>query len=428
MARSKRAKEKAKKKLEKLSQRQSYEKMFDRTCERVYRLCYDRTHNRRDADMVLRDAFVMMYENIGSLRKSVSLDSWQRQWIEKAFRELIRSGLLTLIRDEQPEDIDSITVDDEKKGDLWNLMTKMAEIDPWRLMPVPGKSSLLSVLADQTMSDMRYMSAADYVKLAGAVTAAVAVLAVGVQYGIKFIESRRGIPTEPPAEIFLDESLYAGESGWNDQSVDRDMIDGIINSAIKTTTTKKDYDKNSLNYHPQGNIGHSARGPISTGSLLLDFKLQAIVWDVTRGKTNDYEILRALYVHVGGSMTYVPPVRDDAKYTPDIVELAEIWMDEQAGDSAVYSGALAALCRAAGYKCDVVKGYFMFNKGTDFERQSLHYWNRVNINGTEYYMDLEADSSGDGAEVRGYYFLAAMGNPRWPVYNRDHGTVLGVFG
>ena len=48
------------------------------------------------------------------------------------------------------------------------------------------------------------------------------------------------------------------------------------------------------------------------------------------------------------------------------------------------------------------------------------YWNRISINGTDYYMDLEADSNSDGTEVRRYYFLAASGNPRWKVYNRDH--------
>ena len=408
------------------TKRQTFMKMYDRTCERVYFYAYEHVKNRRDADVIFRDAFVYMYEHIGSLRKSASLDAWQKQCAEKSFRALIRTGMLKLVADDHPEEATSLTLDEQKKEDLWNNINKMAEIDPWRLVPEPGRSSLFSVLADQTVSDMRYMSAVDYVKIVAIVGAVIAVLYVGATFIVKYIAERQGISVEPVTEVFLDERCYDGFEQWDGAEVDREEIDRLIKEA--ESTAEPDPEDKSGKFTPQAHVYRSAGDPILTGDLDIDAQLQQLVSELITPQMNDYEAIAAIYDYVGRSMTFDLTIRPVEKPVPEnefntlqkMIPLIRQYFEYKAGDSAHYSAVVAGLAGAAGYRCVIIKGKFIFNRGNEFEHACEHYWNKIYMNGIVCYLDLEADANADGTQVRKYYFLAAPGTPRWQIFRRDH--------
>ena len=121
---------------------------YNKTCDRVFGYAFERCLNHDDTMIVCREAFIDMYFDISDLRKAPSVEYWQRKQVDKTLRYLVRKDRLSLIHEKTLADIpDSITVDE--KEELWRRINRTIDIDPWRLVPVPGKSSVFTVLADQ---------------------------------------------------------------------------------------------------------------------------------------------------------------------------------------------------------------------------------------------------------------------------------------
>ncbi|MBQ4313074.1 MAG: sigma-70 family RNA polymerase sigma factor, partial [Clostridia bacterium] len=186
-----------------LGRRENFLQLYNRTCHRIYFYSFECCNNRRDAEMIMRDAFIYMFEHIAELRRSSSLDEWQHQCVEKAFRALLRSQLLMLTEDDTTY-TPSSQLSESEKEEIWNRIIKMADIDPWRMVPIPGKSTIFSVLADQTISDLRYMTIGDIVKSVLMIIAMLAVAAAAIYFAVDYIKSRQDIAVDETQEIFLD--------------------------------------------------------------------------------------------------------------------------------------------------------------------------------------------------------------------------------
>ena len=201
---------------------------YNRTCDRVFGYAFERCLNHADTMTVCREAFIDMYFDISNLRKAPSVEFWQRKQVDKTLRYLVRKDRLSLIHEKTLADIpDSLTVDE--KEELWRRINRTIDIDPWRLVPVPGKTSIFTVLADQAASDMSYMSPLDVAKAVGIVLLIVALIG-GAGFGayyFLFRGSSGGV--EAMEEIFLDERSY---DAFNEESKVR-VTDEDINALIK---------------------------------------------------------------------------------------------------------------------------------------------------------------------------------------------------
>lgn len=403
-----------KKKTQKPTGRENFLQLYNRTCSRIYFYAYDLCGNTDDADMIFRDSFNYMFNHIAELRSSKSLDSWQKECVETSFRALLRSQLLTLVRDESPVYSASSTLSEARKEELWNRIIKMADIDPWRMVPVPGKSTIFSVIADQTISDLRYMSVFDIIKSIVMVIALVAAVFGGIVFGAKYIAKKNSEQVDESQEIFLDERYYSDYDLSMSTALTEEELAEAYKAALKYDV---DEEGNRLSYTAPPSIGNTAGTPTYTEDTDINAKLIEIVDSVINDEMSDYEKLLALYVYVGGSMEYreYPPENGT-----DTIGLLKDYFEYHAGDSQHYAVVLDALCDAAGYQCELVKGAFILNRGTEFEREVEHYWNRLWLNGIVYYMDIEADSNESGTTVREYYFMAADGTSKWDVFERDH--------
>ncbi len=392
--------------------RENFLQLYDRTCHRIYYYAFDCCNNCRDADLIMRDSFIYMYDHIGELRKQKKLDEWQKECVDKAFRALLRSQLLTLIHDDSLYTASS-TLSESKKEALWDSIIKMSDIDPWRMVPVPGRSSIFSVIADQTMSDLRYMSVVDIAKAALTILLVVAVAVVGLAYGIKAIRKHNAEKVGQTEEIFLDERYYSEYDLTVAERVDSAQVDSVFNSAMKK---EKDKEGKSVSYTFPKSIGDTAGTPAFTEDVDINAKLEDIIKKNINDDMSDFGKLQTLYKYVGETMEY-------SEYEgsgDDTLSILRDCFEYNAGTSLHYSTLLTALYEAAGYRSAVIEGSFVLNGGTEFERTVRHYWNRVSLDGIFYYLDVEADSSANGDEVRDYYFMAASGNPRWEIFERDH--------
>lgn len=392
--------------------RENFLQMYDRTCNRIYFYSYELCNNLRDADMIMRDAFIYMYDHIGEVRKQKNLDSWQKECVEKAFRNLLRTRLLTLIHDDANFSA-SATLSESKKEALWNKIIKMSDIDPWRMVPVPGKSSIFSVLADQTISDLRFMSVFDIVKSAVLILVAFLAVAGGLYFGIDYYIDKQRNKVNATEEIFLDERYYDEFDLSAAEKVHEDEVEAIFEDAMRL---EKDEDGRTIQYTFPASIGNTAAAQQFTDDPDVNQKLIDIIGKVITDDMSDFQKLEALYEYVCGSMKYEEypgSGKDDMSVLRDALEYS-------AGTSRHYSVLLDALCEAAGYRGTVIEGSFVLNRDTEFERSVRHYWNRISLDGIIYYLDPEADCNADGTEIRKFYFMAASGNPRWDIFERDH--------
>ena len=162
---------------------------YNRTCDRVFAYIFERCLNHGDSMTVCREAFIDMYFDISDLRKAPSVEYWQRKEVDKTLRYLVRKDRLSMIHEKTLSDIpDSLTADE--KEELWRRINRTIDIDPWRLVPVPGKSSVFTVLADQAASDMSYMSLFDIAKAVGIVLLVIALIGGGA-FGAYYLLSTR---------------------------------------------------------------------------------------------------------------------------------------------------------------------------------------------------------------------------------------------
>ena len=121
--------------------RETFMQFYNKTCDRVFGYAFERCLNHDDTMIVCREAFIDMYFDISDLRKAPSVEYWQRKQVDKTLRYLVRKDRLSLIHEKTLADIpDSITVDE--KEELWRRINRTIDIDPWRLVPVPGKSTI----------------------------------------------------------------------------------------------------------------------------------------------------------------------------------------------------------------------------------------------------------------------------------------------
>ena len=396
-----------------LGRRENFLQLYNRTCHRIYFYSFECCNNRHDAEMIMRDAFIYMFEHIAELRRSSSLDEWQHQCVEKAFRALLRSQLLMLTEDDTTY-TPSSQLSESEKEEIWNRIIKMADIDPWRMVPIPGKSTIFSVLADQTISDLRYMTIGDIVKSVLMIIAMLAVAAAAIYFAVDYIKSRQDIAVDETQEIFLDERYYEQfDASAQSQTVDPKLVNDLLSSALGRDV---DEEGNRLPHNTPDSIGNTAGTPEYTNDTEINSKLMNITKEVIKGDMSDFQKLEALYEYVGSHTQY----KDYATDSEDEVSILRDYFEHNGGTSLHYATALSALCRAAGYRSKVIEGKFVLNRDTEFERGVKHYWTMVSLNGIVYYLDLEAVCNEDGTEVRKYYFMAADGNHKWEIFDRDH--------
>ncbi len=403
-----------KKKAQKPAGRENFLQLFNRTCHRIYFYAYDLCGNTDDADMIFRDAYIYMHQHIAELRSSKSVDSWQKECVETSFRALLRSQLLILVHDPVPVYSASSTLSENKKEELWNKIIKMADIDPWRMVPVPGKSTIFSVIADQTISDLRYMSIGDILKSAALILILCAVVVGVIVIGIKLITSRTTEQTTTMQEIFLDERYYADYDLNIVSSLSPDELNSAYNDALKHDV---DEEGNRITHTAPANIGNTAGTPVYTEDPDVNAKLIEIIESIITEDMSDFDKLRALYIYVGGALEYRSYPSDNPRTSIGILKDC---LEFRAGTSIHYATLLDALCDAAGYNCRVVSGIFYLNRGTEFEQAIEHHWCSISLNGIIYHLDIEADCDSSGTTVREYYFLAADGNAKWDIFERDH--------
>lgn len=389
--------------------RETFLQLYNRTCDRVFGYAFELCLNHNDALIVSREAYIDMYFAIGTLRTAPSVEHWQRKQVERTMRYLARKQRITLIHEKTLQDAaDSLSLDE--KADLWRRINRTVDIDPWRLVPIPGKSSLFSVLADQAASDLSYMGPGDIAKMVLIVLLVLGVLGGGSFAAYYFLAGGSSGSVDAMEEIFLDERSY---SEYNERTKAQ-VTDKEINDLIKEAFGGLD-DEGGLT--TEYKVSRStAKTPVYTNSDEINDQLKAIIGEIITDDMGDTERLWAIYYYVCRNMRY-DNVRDKSD---DSLTLLKYYFATQSGDSRHYAALFQALCHAAGYDCEMIKGRFVLNSDTEFRRDILHYWNKMKLNGMYYYFDSEADTDQFGTQVREYYFMATDGNAKWSIWNRDH--------
>ncbi len=392
--------------------RENFLQLYNRTCHLIYYFSFECSRNRKDAELIMRDAYIYMFEHIAELRNAESVEKWQEECTQKAFRGLLRSRLLVLVDDGSIYTMSS-NISESLKEDIWERITKTADIDPWRLIPIPGKSTIFSVMADQTMSDMRYMTPLDIFKSAVLIMFIVVASLAVIIFGVIYVRDMRAGMLDPMEEVFMDERVYDQFIITEAESVDYDEVASLFDQASLLDVNEEGV---HIEYKFPATIGNTAGSPTYTEDVEINSKLITIINSVITDDMSNFEKLKALYDYVGSHSTY----QEYEMSGEDQLSLLRDYFAYNGGTSQHYSAVLAALIEAAGYRCEVISGSFVINRDTEFERSVRHYWNRMSINGIVYFLDVEADSNADGTEVRDYYFMAADGNSRWDIYSRDH--------
>ena len=390
------------------NKRETFLQLYNRTCERVFRYAFELCLNHEDAVTVCREAYIDMYFQIATLRTAPSVEYWQRKQVDKTMRYLARKGRLSLLHEKSMNDApDSITSDE--KEDIWRRINRTVDIDPWRLVPIPGKSTIFSVLADQAVSDLSYMSFVDIAKMISAVVLIIGLMAggcFGLYYYFYHNEDRN---VDPMEEIFLDERRYSDYNAQNSVQVTDEEIHQVIRDAFGGLDDEAGMSSSGISKS-------TAKSPIYTNDAEINDKLKNIIAEIIKDDMSDIERLRAIYQYVGKNIRYA----DVSDRSEDYLTLLKYYFKTNTGDSRHYSAFFRALCNAAGYECEIIKGRFVLNYDTEFRRDIRHYWNKIPLNGMYYYFDCEADSDEFGTEVREYYFMATDGNKKWEIWNRDH--------
>ncbi len=430
----------------KKSKRENFMKLYTRTCDRVYCYAYECTFNSFDAELISRNAYVYMYQNLSQLRRSTSVDAWQRDCVRQAFRALVRSNRLSMVH-EGESGTTPPPLTDEEKDNLWRAINKYGSIDPWRLVPVPGQTSAITVLKDRYISDLSNKSVADIAKIAAIALMSVAAVVGVVILGINLIAKETTVIVEPMQEIFLEERSYTVSSQANVE-VDYDALENMVESAEKeaswqayqsmlesranmSSVVSAEYviassdpllyqaglaSSRPLVYASAEEIGMTAGAAKLTGDAEIDTAIAEMIKNMDLRGDTDIEIIAKIYEYVGTHIVY----SDDDVSSVSVNDYVKYYILNKKGDSRHYAAVLATVLNACGYDCEVISGYFVINGGTEYEKNVDHYWNRLNLNGIYYYLDLEADCNASGTQVRYYYFMAARNNSLWDIFQRDH--------
>lgn len=435
------ARKRAKKK-----KRENFMKLYTRTCDRVYCYAYECTFNSLDAELISRNAYVYMYQNLSQLCHSTSVDAWQRDCVRQSFRALVRSNRLSMLHEgEAGETPPPLT--DEEKDSLWRAINKYGSIDPWRLVPVPGQTSAATVLKDRYISDFANKSVIEIAKTVLIGLLSVAAIAGIIFIGVSLIADKSAVTVEPMQEIFLEERSYT-VSSQNDAQVDYDALEALVESAEKeaswqeyqsmlesranmSSVVSAEYviassdpllyaadvtSSRPLVYASAEEIGTTAGAARLTGDSEIDTAIAAMIADMDLTGDSDTEIIAKIYEYVGTHIVY----SDEDTSSVSVNDYVKYYIINKKGDSRHYAAVLSTVLNACGYSCEVVSGYFVLNGGTEFEKNVDHYWNRLNLNGIYYYLDLEADCNAAGTQVRYYYFMATRNNSLWDIFKRDH--------
>lgn len=391
------------------NKRETFLQLYNRTCERVFRYAFELCLNHNDTLIICREAYIDMYFEISTLRSAPSVEYWQRKMVEKTMRYLARKGRISLIHEKTLNDAPDDITSDEKE-DLWRRINRTVDLDPWRLVPIPGKSTIFSVLADQAASDISYMSVGDIAKSVIIILLILGVIGGG-GFGLYYYFNRgsdRNV--DAMEEIFLDERSYTSYNEKSNVQVTEEEVNALIKEAFGGLD-----DEGGMSSESQ--LSHStSKEPIYTNDAEINENLKKIVEEIIVENMSDADKLWAIYYYVGKNIRYTD-VKDRSE---DNLDLLKYYFKTQTGDSRHYAALFKALCNAAGYECDVIKGRFILNSDTEFRRDIRHYWNKMSLNGMYYYFDCEADSDEFGTEVREYYFMATDGNNKWEIWNRDH--------
>lgn len=426
--------------------RENFLKLYNRTCHQVFIYCFECTLNRADARIIARNAYVYMYQTLGNLRKSSSVDAWQRDCVRQSFRALIRTSRLTMLQEKEQGE-NPMPLSSSEREELWNDINKYGDIDPWRLVPIPGKTSAFTVWKDKYVSGMSNKSIAEIGKGVLIVMGVCMLIAGGVYVGMKLTSGKKEIKVDAMQEVFMDERSYSASSRENAE-VDYDQLDKLVASAEKEASWQAYQSKlesianmssvpsaeyviassdpllyraeatssHVLVYASAQEIGVTGGSAMLTGDAEIDTAIEGMVKNIDRTGENDAEIIWKIYQYVGSHITYSD--EDNSSLSPN--DYVKFYLLRGCGDSRHYAALLATVLNACGYKSDVVSGYFVMNSGTTYESNIQHYWTRTVVNGGEFYLDLEADCNAGGTIIRDYYFLATRGNGKWDIFERDH--------
>lgn len=418
---------------------ETFRDLYFRTVDKLYENAFTRVLNHNDTISILLDTYMVMYDDLKSLRKAPSLMWWLRKCSDEGYKRSMRSKNISFMS-ECLETDDYPTLTDEQKMELWHRIIKMRDINEYVLVPVPsGVTHEHGGLFGPLISRIKSTTKVERLLIVGIFAAVVigcAAIFVAAYKIVPYFTGEEKIETQQ--EIFLPDSAYEGIV-INDQ--DTVVDDSKISSAVLNARDKADYLYSLESHEPttttkyfdpewasmpdfgsapdvasmetMGQINGSAR---LTGDEQFDAELVKTMNYLLTDGMSDRERVAIIYSFVCHYGSY----KKSKNRSSDIVSQAKSFFANNGGDSNEYAAAFKVLCNAAGYDCDIVSGEFIINNSDGTVKYVEHTWAKVILNGIEYHCDPEADCSADGQQIRYYYMLAARGTSRWEVFQRDH--------
>lgn len=419
--------------------------------------------NRDDALTVMCNAYIDMYFNRHKLKYAPSREWWIRKTCQTSYRKCIRNKNLSLAHEYEETDVFPVLTDQEKMS-LWTDIKKISDINTFAIIPTPYGSI---TIRERFKGFLRQISLYRLIKTVLLTSFIAAGVFTGLFLVVKvlpmFIEKNVKIPER---EIYLSDDAYDGyffmDTGYEiDESVFNETVadaqergeqkrleeeaaeiereessdssevsslaeldskysmflsrdPGTLIFSSDTVSKVNSYEVQSV--EEAGSVGNSTAGTIEIGDEWLDNETSNVVSSLLSETMTDTEKLSVLYRYVCRYGSYGEP----DKKLMGIAENASYFFKYRMGTSQNYASAFVALCRSAGYDCDVLLGSFVINSGESDEIKIPHYWCVVKVNGISYHFDPEADSNATGTGMRNYYFMAADGNLRWKLFCRDH--------
>ncbi|MBQ6570132.1 MAG: transglutaminase domain-containing protein [Clostridia bacterium] len=442
---------------------ESFRDFFFSTVKRAFTDEYTRCLNYEDAITVLSEAYILMYQQIDSLHHAPSAQWWVRKNRDTAYNSCVRRKKLSNIYEsEEGESFPEISDDDVYE--LWKRIKKVGSINTFVLMPKPMgslktidsvKHYIRSISPQRAITIVTVLGISVFVALLGAVFYAKVLPLFVDKDAASYLEEK---------EIYLEPEFFEQfDMTTVDVDIDQDLMNEIMDDAAvraeekiaedereaellaesqaqasepesTTSVNLKDYEffsrdpKDNVTttttttvkfiaqeVEGEGSRNTAANAPEYTGDQWLDKEVKNVVTLLLKDSMSDSEKLGALYEYICKYGSYGTCDREFENY----IQRAKYFFKYRTGTSQEYAAAYYALCSAVGYKCKIVNGYFVVEKGSKTYYYE-HSWCKITLNGIEYYFDPEADSNQNGSKVDKHFFFVTRDNSRWKLFTQTH--------
>ena len=440
----------------------NFREFFFETVEKAFIDEYTRCLNYEDTLTVLCDAYILMFEDVDKLHRSPSVQWWIRKNRNVAYSSCVRrKSLINIYEVEEGEEFP--TINREDIFELWKRIKKIGNVNAFILMPKPFGSVNFSKAVKNAIRSISPQRAMTIATTAGIVVVSIIIGAVLYTQIVPMLTKEQDGTFAAEEEIFLDESFYEQYNITTvDVEIDYEIMDAVMKDAAERADEKiaederikaqeeaekaasqvssvfvidKEYEflsrdpkdevkrttTTTVIFIPHevegsGSLNSAANKPEYTGDTWLDKELKNVVSLLLKDSMNDSQKLSALYEYVCKYGKYAKAPQGFESY----VDSAKHFFKYREGTSAEYASAFYALCEAAGYRCDLIKGYFYTVQSDGKKKYYDHVWCMITLNGIEYHFDPEADSNNNGSAVNKNYFMVAKDNSRWKLFIDTH--------